>query len=125
MELVPKNQWEWLKFLLTIVNDKGILPTEFSEVTITRRIFRSGESEYLLNKNICRLKDITNLFMDTGMGTNAYSVIELKMIETILSNKADERRRMFEEAAGVNKYKLRRRLSLNKLDDVKKDLTQS
>ncbi len=109
---------------LTIVNDKGILPTDFSEVTITRRIFRSGESEYLLNKNICRLKDITNLFMDTGMGTNAYSVIELKMVETILSNKADERRRMFEEAAGVNKYKLRRRLSLNKLDEVKKDLTR-
>ncbi len=109
---------------LTIVNDKGILPTDFSEVTITRRIFRSGESEYLLNKNICRLKDITNLFMDTGMGTNAYSVIELKMIETILSNKADERRKMFEEAAGVNKYKLRRRLSLKKLDDVKKDLTR-
>lgn len=109
---------------LTVVNDKGILPTDFSEVTITRRIFRSGESEYLLNKNICRLKDITNLFMGTGIGTNAYSVIELKMIETILSNKADERRRMFEEAAGVNKYKLRRRLSLNKLDDVKKDLTR-
>ena len=74
---------------LTMVNDNGALPTEYSEVTITRRIFRSGESEYLLNKNICRLKDITNLFMDTGMGTNAYSVIELKMIETILSNKAD------------------------------------
>ncbi len=109
---------------LTIVNDKGILPTDFSEVTITRRIFRSGESEYLLNKNICRLKDITNLFMDTGMGSNAYSVIELKMIETILSNKAEERRKMFEEAAGVNKYKLRRRLSLKKLDDVKKDLTR-
>ncbi|MCB9210127.1 MAG: chromosome segregation protein SMC [Ignavibacteriales bacterium] len=109
---------------LTIVNDKGILPTDFSEVTITRRIFRSGESEYLLNKNICRLKDITNLFMDTGMGTNAYSVIELKMVETILSNKTEERRRLFEEAAGVNKYKLRRRLSLNKLDEVKKDLTR-
>ncbi len=109
---------------LTIVNDKGILPTDFSEITITRRIFRSGESEYLLNKNICRLKDITNLFMDTGMGTNAYSVIELKMIETILSSKAEERRKMFEEAAGVNKYKLRRRLSLKKLDDVKKDLTR-
>ncbi len=109
---------------LTLVNDKGILPTEYSEVTITRRIFRSGESEYLLNKNICRLKDITNLFMDTGMGTNAYSVIELKMVETILSNKAEERRRMFEEAAGVNKYKLRRRLALKKLDDVKSDLTR-
>ncbi|MCX7798361.1 MAG: chromosome segregation protein SMC [Melioribacter sp.] len=109
---------------LTLVNDKGILPTEYSEVTITRRIFRSGESEYLLNKNICRLKDITNLFMDTGIGANAYSVIELKMVETILSNKADERRRLFEEAAGVNKYKLRRRLSLKKLDDIKADLTR-
>jgi len=109
---------------LTLINDKGILPTEYSEVTITRRIFRSGESEYLLNKNICRLKDITNLFMDTGMGTNAYSVIELKMVETILSNKAEERRRMFEEAAGVNKYKLRRRLALKKLDEVKSDLTR-
>lgn len=109
---------------MTLVNDKGILPTEYSEVTITRRIFRSGESEYLLNKNICRLKDITNLFMDTGIGTNAYSVIELKMIETILSNKTEERRRLFEEAAGVNKYKLRRRLSLKKLDEVKGDLTR-
>ncbi len=109
---------------LTLVNDLGLLPMEYSEVTITRRIFRSGESEYLLNKNICRLKDITNLFMDTGMGTNAYSVIELKMVETILSNKAEERRKMFEEAAGVNKYKVRRRLALNKLEDVKADLTR-
>ena len=109
---------------LTLMNDKGILPTDYSEVTITRRIFRSGESEYLLNRNLCRLKDITNLFMDTGMGSNAYSVIELKMIETILSSKAEERRRLFEEAAGVNKYKLRRRLSLKKLDDVKSDLTR-
>ena len=109
---------------LTIHNNKGVLPTEYTDVTITRRIFRSGESEYLLNKNICRLKDITNLFMDTGIGANAYSVIELKMVETILSNKADERRTMFEEAAGVNKYKLRRRLALRKLDEVKADLTR-
>lgn len=109
---------------LTIQNTKGILPTEYTDITISRRIFRSGESEYLLNKNICRLKDITNLFMDTGIGANAYSVIELKMVETILSNKAEERRTMFEEAAGVNKYKLRRRLSLKKLDDVKADLTR-
>ena len=109
---------------LTIQNNKGILPTEYSEVTITRRIFRSGESEYLLNKNVCRLKDITNLFMDTGIGANAYSVIELKMIETILSSKAEDRRVLFEEAAGVNKYKLRRRLALKKLDEVKADLTR-
>lgn len=107
---------------LVIHNTKGILPTEYTDVTITRRIFRSGESEYLLNKNLCRLKDITNLFMDTGIGANAYSVIELKMVETILSDKADERRTMFEEAAGVNKYKLRRRLALRKLDEVKADL---
>ena len=109
---------------LTIENDKGILPSEYTEVVITRRIFRSGESEYLLNRNICRLKDITNLFMDTGMGSNAYSVIELKMVEQILNNKAEERRNMFEEAAGVNKYKLRRRLTLRKLDEVKTDLTR-
>ncbi|MEW5841906.1 MAG: chromosome segregation protein SMC [Bacteroidota bacterium] len=109
---------------LTLVNDHGVLPTDYSEVTITRRIFRSGESEYLLNKNICRLKDITNLFMDTGIGANAYSVIELKMIEIILSSKTEERRKLFEEAAGVNKYKLRRRLSLKKLEDVKADLTR-
>jgi chromosome segregation protein len=109
---------------LTIENTKGILPTEYTDVTITRRIFRSGESEYLLNKNICRLKDITNLFMDTGIGANAYSVIELKMVETILSSKAEERRTMFEEAAGVNKYKLRRRLALRKLEEVMSDLTR-
>ena len=109
---------------LTIENTKGVLPIEYTDITITRRIFRSGESEYLLNKNICRLKDIVNLFMDTGIGANAYSVIELKMVETILSNKAEERRTMFEEAAGVNKYKLRRRLALRKLDEVKNDLTR-
>ncbi len=109
---------------LIIENTKGVLPTEYTDVTITRRIFRSGESEYLLNKNLCRLKDITNLFMDTGIGANAYSVIELKMVETILSSKAEERRTMFEEAAGVNKYKLRRRLALRKLDEVKADLTR-
>ncbi len=109
---------------LTIQNNKGILPTDYTEVTITRRIFRSGESEYLLNKNVCRLKDITNLFMDTGMGSNAYSVIELKMVENILSSKTEERRVLFEEAAGVNKYKLRRRLALRKLDEVKADLVR-
>jgi chromosome segregation protein len=80
---------------LTIQNTKGILPTEYSEVTITRRVFRSGESEYLLNKAPCRLKDILDLFMDTGMGADAYSVIELKMVESILSDKTDERRKLF------------------------------
>jgi len=107
---------------LTIENTKGILPTEYSEVTITRRVFRSGESEYLLNKVSCRLKDILDLFMDTGMGSDAYSVIELKMVESILSDKTDERRKLFEEAAGVTKYKHRRKAAIRKLEDVQADL---
>src|ERR1043166_1142896 len=109
---------------LTIENTKGILPTEYSEVTITRRVFRSGESEYLLNKVPCRLKDILDLFMDTGMGSDAYSVIELKMVETILSDKTDERRKLFEEAAGVTKYKFRRKAAMRKLEGVQQDLTR-
>ncbi len=109
---------------ITIENTKGILPMEYSEVTITRRIFRSGESEYLLNKVPCRLKDIIDLFADTGMGANAYSVIELKMIESLLSEKAEERRRLFEEAAGVTKYKQRKKITLRKIEDVKNDLSR-
>ncbi|MBI4810578.1 MAG: AAA family ATPase [Ignavibacteriales bacterium] len=109
---------------LTIENTKEILPTDYSEVTITRRVFRSGDSEYLLNKVPCRLKDIVDLFMDTGMGSDAYSVIELKMVETILSDKTDERRRLFEEAAGVTKYKFRRKAAIRKLEDVQQDLAR-
>jgi len=107
---------------LVIENTKGILPSEYTQVTVGRRIYRSGESEYLLNKVPCRLKDILDLFMDTGMGADAYSVIELKMIETILSDKTDERRHLFEEAAGVTKYKHRRRAAYRKLDAVRADL---
>jgi chromosome segregation protein len=107
---------------LVIENSKGILPTEYSQVTVTRRVYRSGESEYLLNKVACRLKDIIDLFMDTGMGADAYSVIELKMVETILSDKTDERRKLFEEAAGVTKYKHRRKAAYRKLEDVQLDL---
>lgn len=107
---------------IVIENTKGILPTEYSQVTVTRRVYRSGESEYLLNKVPCRLKDILDLFMDTGMGADAYSVIELKMVETILSDKTDERRRLFEEAAGVTKYKHRRKAAYNKLESVQQDL---
>lgn len=109
---------------LTIQNNRNILPIEYSEVKITRRLFRSGESEYLINNTPCRLKDIQNLFMDTGMSSNAYSVIELKMIEDILSNRADDRRVLFEEAAGVNKYKHRRKAALRKLEAVKQDLVR-
>ncbi|HSQ76451.1 MAG TPA: AAA family ATPase, partial [Bacteroidota bacterium] len=109
---------------LVIENTKGILPSEYSQVTVGRRIYRSGESEYLLNKVPCRLKDILDLFMDTGMGADAYSVIELKMIETILSDRTDERRRLFEEAAGVTKYKHRRKAAFRKLESVQADLVR-
>src|SRR5512137_952300 len=109
---------------LTIQNNKGILPVEFNELTITRRVFRSGDSDYLMNRTVCRLKDIVSLFMDTGMGSNAYSVIELKMIETILSDKVEERRRLFEEAAGVTRYKARRKEALRRLSDVEVDLVR-
>jgi chromosome segregation protein len=109
---------------LTIENTKGILPSEYTEVVVTRRVYRSGESEYYLNKTLCRLKDIRDLFMDTGMGSDAYSVIELKMVETILSESAEERRRLFEEAAGVTKYKHRRKEAYRRLEDVQHDLTR-
>ncbi|MBI5474253.1 MAG: chromosome segregation protein SMC, partial [Ignavibacteriae bacterium] len=109
---------------LIIENNKGILPSEYTQVTVGRRVYRSGESEYLLNKVPCRLKDILDLFMDTGMGADAYSVIELKMIETILSDKTDERRRLFEEAAGVTKYKHRRKAAYRKLEAVQADLVR-
>ncbi len=107
---------------LTIQNNKNILPIEYSEVVITRRLFRSGESQYLINGNLCRLKDILDLFMDTGVGPGTYSVIELQQVEKILNGKADERRAIFEEAAGITKYKLRRKATFRKLEGTEKDL---
>ena len=107
---------------LTIENTKGLLPTEFSEVEIGRRLYRSGESEYFINRNACRLKDISNLFIDTGLTSDAYSVIELNMIDQILSDKDDSRRNMFEEAAGVNKYKSKRRSTMKKFELNLRDL---
>ena len=109
---------------LTVENTRNVLPTEYTDVTISRRLYRSGESEYLLNGTVCRLKDILDLFMDTGMGPGAYSVIELKMIEDILSENAADRRRLFEEAAGITKYKLRRGQALRHLDTTQADLTR-
>jgi chromosome segregation protein len=99
---------------LVVHNNRGILPLDYNDVEIARRIFRNGESQYMINRGKCRLKDIQDLFVDTGMGADAYSVIELKMIEDILSENADDRRRMFEEAAGINKYKHQRKTTLNR-----------
>ncbi len=106
---------------LTVNNDRGVLPTEYTEVQITRRLFRSGESEYLINKVPCRLKDINNLFFDTGMGAHSYSVIQQDMIEAVISDKAEERRFLFEEAAGITKYKQRKKAALRKLEATEND----
>jgi len=107
---------------LTVHNNRGKLPVEYNDIEIGRRVYRNGDSEYFLNRTPCRLKDIHDLFIDTGMGADAYSVIELKMIEQILSETDDDRKRMFEEAAGINKYKQQRRSTLRKFDAVRQDL---
>lgn len=107
---------------LTINNTKNILPTEYSQITITRRLYRSGESEYLLNGVVCRLKDITNLFLDTGIASNSYAIIELGMVDDILNDKDHSRRMLFEEAAGISKFKKRKKETLKKLEDTDADL---
>jgi chromosome segregation protein len=107
---------------LTINNTKNLLPTEYSQVTITRRLYRSGESEYLLNGVQCRLKDITNLFLDTGVASNSYAIIELGMVDDLLNDKDHSRRMLFEEAAGISKFKKRKKETLKKLEDTDADL---
>jgi chromosome segregation protein len=107
---------------LTFDNTKNILPVEFSQVTITRKLYRSGDSEYRLNDVQCRLKDITDLFLDTGIGSDSYAIIELRMVDEIITNKEGSRRNLFEEASGISKYKLRKKQTFNKLKDTEADL---
>ena len=107
---------------LTLINNRGVLPTEYSEVQISRRLYRSGEAEYLLNKVPCRLKDITELFYDTGAGAHSYSVIQQQMIDSVISDKAEDRRFLFEEAAGITKYKQRKKAALRKLEATEQDM---
>jgi len=109
---------------ITIQNTRNVLPTEYTEVTVTRRLYRNGDSDYLLNLVPCRLKDILDLFTDTGMGSDAYSVIELKMIEEIISNKSEERLKLFEEAAGITRYKQRRKQTFRQLESASRDLAR-
>lgn len=107
---------------IIIDNSDGKLPIEFTEVTVTRRIYRSGESGYFINKTPCRLKDILELFMDTGIGKDGYSIIGQGKIDEILSNKSEERRHVFEEAAGIVKYRTRKAESEKKLEQSKLNL---
>jgi chromosome segregation protein len=107
---------------LTFDNTKNVLPTDYSQVTLTRKLYRTGESEYRLNDVQCRLKDITDLFLDTGIGSDSYSIIELRMIDEIITNKEGSRRNLFEEASGISKYKLRKKQTFSKLKDTEADL---
>jgi chromosome segregation protein len=107
---------------LTFENTKNILPTEYNVVTISRILYRTGESEYRLNNVTCRLKDIRTLFMDTGIGSNSYAIIALGMVDDILADKNDARRKMFEQASGISKYKKRKHETLNKLKNTAEDL---
>lgn len=109
---------------LSFTNNKNVLPTDFSQVTITRKLYRNGDSEYRLNDVQCRLKDITDLFLDTGIGSDSYAIIELKMVEEIISNKEHSRRNLFEEASGISKYKVRKKQAFNRLKDTQSDLNR-
>ena len=109
---------------ITLDNSDHKLDIEYEEVTVTRRLYRSGESEYLLNGTGCRLKDINELFYDTGIGKEGYSIIGQGQIDKILSGKPEERRELFDEAAGIVKFKRRKATALKKLDEEQQNLVR-
>jgi chromosome segregation protein len=109
---------------LTLNNEDHTLPIDYSEVSVTRRVFRSGDSEYLINRQPSRLKDIVDLFMDSGLGREAFSIISQGRVEEILNSKAEERRTIFEEAAGVLKYKTRKKKAESKLSETQENLNR-
>jgi len=109
---------------LTLDNEDQFLPIDYHEVSITRRVYRSGESEFLINKQACRLKDIVDLLMDSGLGREAFSIISQGKVEEILSSKAEERRSIFDEAAGVLKYKTRKKKAEYKLAETQENLNR-
>lgn len=109
---------------LTIDNGDHMLPIDYGEVTIARRVYRSGESEYLINGNSCRLRDVNELFYDTGVGKEGYSIIGQGQIDKILSGKPEDRRELFDEAAGIVKYKKRKNIAQKKLEDERQNLVR-
>ncbi|HET9056947.1 MAG TPA: chromosome segregation protein SMC [Chitinophagaceae bacterium] len=109
---------------LTFENTKNLLPTEFNTVTISRKYYKSGESEYRLNDVSCRLKDIHNLFLDTGVSNDSYAIIELAMVDDIIKDKENSRRKMLEQAAGISIYKTRKKEAKLKLDATEQDLAR-
>ena len=117
-----KSKAKMASVAITFENNKGMLPTEYSEVEICRMLYRSGQSEYRLNNVTCRLKDITTMLANTGIGSNSYAIIELGMVDDILTNKDNSRRRMFEQAAGIYHFKKRKKESAQKLKATNDDL---
>jgi chromosome segregation protein len=109
---------------LTFDNSRNILPINYSEVIVTRRLFRNGESEYFINKTQCRLKDIRDMFLDTGMGPDGYSIIEQGKVDFLTTACPEDRRELFEEAAGVSKYKVRREETLRRLEKINADMSR-
>lgn len=117
--LSPKNMAE---VSLMLTDCEQVLGTDYHEITVTRRVFRSGEGQYFINKTPCRLKDIQRLFMDTGLGSNSYSVMEQGKIDLILRARPEDRREVFEEASGITKYKADKREALRKLEQTENNL---
>ncbi|MDI6756972.1 MAG: AAA family ATPase [Endomicrobiia bacterium] len=109
---------------LNFENTDGTLPIDFTEVTITRKLYRSGEGEYFINKSPCRLKDIRDLFAGTGIGADGYSIVEQRKVEFIIESKPEQRRELIEEAAGISKYKFRKEEALRKLERVRQDISR-
>ena len=107
---------------LVFDNSDGMLPTDFVEVSVTRRAYRTGEGEYMLNGKQCRLKDVQEIFRDTGIGKEGYSIIGQGKVDEILSNKSSERRMIFEEAAGVMRYRTRKEEAERRLENTEKNL---
>ena len=131
MEDIIFNGSETLKPLgsaevsITFSNENGNAPfqySQYSEIMVTRRLFRSGESDFFINKIPCRLKDITELFLDTGVGSKAYSIIEQGKVEQVINSKPQERRLLIDEAAGISKYKSRKKEALSKIESTKDNL---
>src|SRR5690625_1394176 len=119
-----RNPLNFAEVSLILNNEDEELPIDYHEVNITRRVYRSGESEFFINKQACRLKDIVDLFMDTGLGRESFSIIGQGKIDEILSSKAEERRVIFEEAAGVLKYKHRKNEAQFKLTETEDNLVR-
>ncbi|HEU4562241.1 MAG TPA: chromosome segregation protein SMC [Longimicrobium sp.] len=121
---IKRRPLNYAEVSLAFSNDDGSIPIPQTEVEIARKVFREGGSEYALNRVGCRLRDIHDLLRDTGLGSNAYSIIEIGMIDSILSERAEERRAMFEEAAGIGKYKDRRKAAQRRLEGAEVDLAR-